>query len=178
MKKLFLLAAFAVMGLTTVHAQDVLDVTGQGKWLVEVNTGFGEASKANTGLSFNSTDGATTYSIGGEAGYFVINDLALKVGLGYAGSDIDGFDTDSTFRWKVGGKYYIAKKFPVAVDVNGSSTGEFSPMWVGVQGGYAWFVANNISIEPGVRYGYGLNEEAGDGDANLLGVNVGFNVFF
>lgn len=174
MKKFILTAAFAVGALLSTNAQDN-DALAKGKWLVEANTGFGEASRANTSFNFLSIDGESAWGIGAEGGYFVIDNLAVKAGLGYA----DGFgDDDGTFNWKVGAKYYIASQFPVQVDVNGSSVDGFSPLFVGIQGGYAWFVADNVSIEPGIRYGLGLNEEAGDGDFNPLSLNIGFAIFF
>ena len=177
MRKLFLLPLFVMVTLMSVNAQDG-EQTSQGNWLVEINTGFGESSTSNTAFSFRSTDGITAWSIGGEAGYFVADDLAIKAGLGYSNFDVDGLDSQSAFNWKIGAKYYISGQFPVGVDLNGASSDGFSPLYLGLQAGYAWFVADNVSIEPGIRYGYGLNEEAGDGDFNIFGVNVGFNIFF
>ncbi|MEO1031909.1 MAG: hypothetical protein AAFX55_10925 [Bacteroidota bacterium] len=177
MKKLLLMAAVAVFGFTNLNAQDSEGgQTSEGTWLVEINTGFGESSTSNTGFALRSVDGTTAFSLGGEVGYFVIDDLALKAGLGYSDLGIDGLD--GTFNWKLGAKYYVASQFPVGVDVNGSSGNDVSPLWVGLQAGYAWFVADNVSIEPGIRYGIGLNEDAGDGDFNVFGVNIGFNIFF
>ncbi|MEL6811992.1 MAG: hypothetical protein AAFP76_11705 [Bacteroidota bacterium] len=176
MKKLLLIAAFAVFALTANAQDGGGDATGEGTWLVEINTGFGESSTANTGFALRSIDGNTAWAAGGEAGYFILDDLALKAGLGYSDSGVDG--VDGTFNWKFGGKYYIAGQFPVAADVNGASGNDVSPLWVGIQAGYAWFVADNVSIEPGLRYGLGMNEDAGDGDFNVFGVNIGFNVFF
>ena len=177
MKQLLLIAALVVFSFT-VHAQDDDggSATGEGAWLIEINTGFGESSTANTGFALRSVDGNTFWGIGGEAGYFVIDDLAVKAGLGYSDAGIDGID--GTFNWKVGGKYYIVSQFPVQLDLNGASGNDVSPLWFGIQAGYAWFVADNVSIEPGLRYGLGLNEDAGDGDFNVFGINVGFNIFF
>ncbi len=176
MKRLLLTAALAVFGLTSYAQDGGGGATDQGAIVIEVNTGFGESSTSNTGFSLRLIDGNTAYSLGGEVGYFILDDLALKAGLGYGDAGVDGID--GTFNWKVGGKYYIAGQFPVAVDANGSSGNDVSPLWIGIQGGYAWFVADNVSIEPGIRYGLGMNEDAGDGDFNVFGVNIGFNVFF
>ena len=55
----------------------------KGKWLIEANTGFGTVHSANTGINFSSSNGTTNYNIGFEGGYFLLNRLALKVGLGY-----------------------------------------------------------------------------------------------
>ncbi|TDI78921.1 MAG: hypothetical protein E2O83_05640 [Bacteroidetes bacterium] len=178
MKKLLIFAAFVLFVMTTNFAQDETsgNPTDQGVIVIEINTGFGESSTSNTGFALRSRDGTTAWAIGGEAGYFILDDLALKGGLGYG--DSGGGGSSGMFNWKFGGKYYIAKMFPVAVDVNGSSGNGFSPLWVGLQAGYAWFVADNVSVEPGLRYGIGLNDDAGDGDFNIFSANIGFNIFF
>ena len=178
MKKLVLLILILAFMPVAVQAQDEDggSATGEGTWLIEINTGFGEASTANTGFFLRSVDGNTAWGIGGEAGYAVIDDLFVKAGLGYADAGIDGID--GQFSWKFGGKYYIAGSFPVGIDLNGAAGNDFTPLFLGLQAAYAWFVADNVSIEPGLRYGFGLNDDAGDGDANVFGVNVGFNIFF
>lgn len=178
MKKLVLLTFMLCALPLALQAQDDEGggATDQGAWLIEINTGFGEASTANTGFFLWSVDGNTSWGIGAEAGYAVIDDLFLKAGLGYADAGIDGID--GQFNWKMGAKYYIAGSFPVGLDLNGSAGNDFTPLYLGLQAGYAWFVADNVSIEPGLRYGFGLNDDAGDGDANVFSVNIGFNVFF
>ncbi len=172
MKRVFLLTVFAVFCLLQTNAQDG-NPTEKGGWLIEINTGFGEASTSNTSFSLRSVDGNTGWGIGGEVGYFVIDDLAVKLGLGYGDSNL----SDGVFNWKLGGKYYIISKVPVAIDVNGASGNNVSPLWLGIQGGYAFFLTDKVSIEPGLRYGIGLNDDAGDGDFNIFGINVGFNIF-
>lgn len=181
MKKLLLFAAVAVFGFT-MNAQDG-DSSGalsKGSWLIEANTGFGggatgAAHRSTTAFGLTSVDGTTIWSIGGEAGYFVMDDLAVKLGLGY-----NDFDGASTFSYKVGAKYYIASQFPVQVDVTGASGddvfGDESPLWLGLQGGYAWFVADNISIEPGLRYNLSLNEDFTD--EGVIEFNIGFALHF
>lgn len=107
-----------------------------------------------------------------------MDNLALKAGLGYGGVSIDDVDTDDVFFWKFGGKYYIIGNIPVGLDLNGSSVGDASPMWVGLQAGYAWFLGDMVSIEPGLRYGLGMNEDAGDGDFNIFSLRIGFALHF
>ncbi|MBF8150554.1 hypothetical protein ITJ86_11645 [Winogradskyella sp. F6397] len=180
MKKLLFTAAVAVLGFTSVSAQE--EATGsalsKGSWLVEANTGFGAGDyghTANTGFGLFSVDDTTVWSLGGEAGYFVMDDLAVKVGLGY--NDLDGA---SSFSYKLGAKYYIASQFPVQVDLTGASGddvfGDETPLWIGLQGGYAWFVADNISIEPGLRYNLSMNEDFTD--EGILEFRVGFALHF
>ena len=95
-----------------------------------------------------------------EGGYFIKENLALKAGVGYSGSDAEGPGT-STLNYKVGAKYYIIGKIPLGVDYTGTSFNDVdeNPSYVGVQAGYAWFVADNISIEPTVRYNVSMNSD-------------------
>ncbi len=177
MKKVLLIAAIAVFGFTSVQAQEAVQ-TAKGKWLVEANTGFGESHSGDTSIRFSSQDGFSQYNIGLEGGYFIMDNLALKAGLGYGGVSIDNVDTDDVFSWKFGGKYYIMGNIPVGLDLNGSSVGDASPMWVGLQAGYAWFLGDMVSIEPGLRYGLGMNEDSGDGDFNVFSLRIGFALHF
>ena len=157
MKKLLLCAAFAAFGFT-MNAQD--DASGnalsEGSWLIEINTG--SWATGSTAFSLMSVDGNTAYSLGAEAGYFVMENLAIKAGLGYSDSDA----ADGTFAYKLGAKYYIGGEFPVGLDFTGVSNYGNNANWVGLQGGYAWFVAPNVSIEPTVRYNVTLDDQKAD----------------
>ena len=66
------------------------------------------------------------------------------------------------------------------VDLTGASSDDFlgneNPLWLGLQGGYAWFVADNISIEPGLRYNLSLNEDFTD--EGLFEFRIGFALHF
>lgn len=178
MKKVFFIAVFTVFAFTTSFAQgddEGGDPTSQGAWVLEINTGFGERSGSNTAFGLWTVDGNTMWAAGAEAGYFVIDDLALKAGLGYSDAD----NSDGMFNWKFGGKYYIVGQFPIGIDVNGSSGDDFSPMFLGFQAAYAWFIADNVSIEPGIRYGIGMNDDADlwTNDNGIFSVNIGFNLY-
>ncbi len=174
MKKQILFAALAVFGLSYVNAQD--DHSGdhgpiqQGKWLIEINTG--SWTTGSTAFSLTSVDGETMWSAGVEGGYFVIDNLAIKAGLGYQ----DFGDGDfSAFNYKVGAKYYIADKFPVGVDYTGSSYKDFdeNPSYVGIEGGYAWFITEKVSIEPKIRYNLSMNSDFYDDAFQAL---IGFAI--
>ena len=173
MKKLLLLGMMA-FGLA-VNAQEANGQTEKGKWLIEANTNFGGGHAANTGFSLNTLDtpggSVTSWSLGAEGGYFVMDDLAVKVGLGYRDSGIN--NTDGTFSYKVGAKYYINSMIPVQLDLSGTTPEGVSPMWLGLQGGYAIFLGDNVSIEPGVRYNLGIGDAE---DVNTFQFNVGFAV--
>lgn len=146
---------FLLVGITT-YAQNDSNSLSQGSWIIEANTG--SWTTGSTAFSLVSTNGYTLYSIGTEGGYFVSDNLALKLGLGYSGGD----DMDGTFNYKVGVKYYIIDEIPLGVDYTGASSNGNGASWVGVQGGYAWFVANNVSIEPTIRYNMTLDEDKAD----------------
>lgn len=165
MKKI-ILAAIAVMAFGFANAQEQI---AKGKWLVEANTGFGVGNIGGTSFAFSTSDGETSWNIGAEGGYFVADKLAVKVGLGYGDNG-----HDDAFAYKIGGKYYIVNKFPVEISYTSQTMKVYPTLaFVGLQGGYAWFVSKNISVEPGVRYNIGLNNYSDD-----FQLNVGFALHF
>ena len=170
MKKLLLMGALALIGLVNAQNNPAL---AKGKWLIETNTNFGAVSPSNTSISFSANGGVTNIKIGGEAGYFVADNLALKAGLGIHVISYQLEESSSKFNYKVGAKYYINGKFPVQIDLSGAATKNESITALGFQGGYAYFLAPNVSIEPGLRYDLFLN----DSDGLLIG-NVGFAFHF
>ena len=182
MKKIILSVA-AILAFGFANAQDqkkegASGQTSEGKWLIEANTGFGGgtfAHTANTGIGFTSDDGVTNWSVGCEAGYFVVKDLAIKAGLGYS-SFSDG--DDAAFSYKIGAKYYINSLIPIQLDLTGASWKDVdeNPLWFGVQGGYAIFLGDNVSIEPGLRYNFSLNDNFND--KGVFEVRVGFALHF
>lgn len=154
MKKLFFTAA-VVLGLGFANAQDgnSSSALSKGSFVIEANTG--SWATGNTSFSLASVDGETAWAVGAEGGYFVMDNLAVKAGLGYG----DDSNSDGIFTYKVGAKYYIIGQIPVGADFTGTSFDGDNANWVGVQGGYAWFVAPNVSIEPTVRYNISLDED-------------------
>ena len=175
MKKLMLFAAIVAFGLSNVNAQDDADhgAIQEGKWLIEINTGsWTTGSKA---FSLASSNDITAWSLGAEGGYFVADNLAIKAGLGYSddGRDISGFS--SAFNYKIGAKYYIVNQFPVGVDYTGSSIKDRdeNPSYVGVEGGYAWFITPKVSIEPKLRYKISMNSDFYDDAFQAL---IGFAI--
>ncbi|MHC0442286.1 hypothetical protein [Flavobacterium sp. 3-210] len=170
MKKL-ILAAIAVMAFGFANAQEQ---TAKGKWLIEANTGFGgNTNVGNTGFQLKSEDGETSWSVGAEGGYFVADNLAVKAGLGY--NDLG--HSVNAISYKVGAKYYLLNKFPLEASYTGASVKDANenPSYLGLQGGYAWFIGNNVSIEPGLRYNISMNEDYGK---DVFQFNVGFALHF
>ncbi len=157
-----------------VQAQDDSSIgqTDQGSWLIEANTG--DALLGNTAIYFTSFDGDSMYNFGLDGGYFIMDDLAIKAGLGYGGGD----DIDGVFSYRLGVKYYAIDVIPVTIDLTGASIedADENPLWFGIGAGYAWFISDDISIEPGVRYNLSLNEDFTD--EGLLQFNIGFALYF
>ncbi len=173
MKKIILITA-AVFAFGFVNAQEKTGDNGgqtsKGKWLIEANTG--SWATGNTSFSLLSVDGIdTAWSVGLDGGYFVMDDLALKLGMGYSDDGVGS----TPFSYKVGVKYYIESKFPVGIDLTGISGNGDNANWVGFQGGYAWFVSDNVSIEPAVRYNVTLDKDKSD---NAFQGLIGFALHF
>jgi hypothetical protein len=159
------------------YSSSSADQTAVGNWLIEANTGFGGGGVGSTQFKLISRDGSTSYGIGLEGGYFFMDDLAVKIGLGYEGSSESG--SVSAFAYKIGAKYYIIRKIPVELSYTGVSVSGASenPSYVGLQAGYAWFLGRNVSLEPGLRYNYALLSKDKGGISNLQ-FNIGFALHF
>ncbi|MBB1194803.1 hypothetical protein DNC80_14125 [Flavobacterium sp. SOK18b] len=164
---LFALCAFAFANGQAKDGQLL-----KGKWLIEANTGFGN-NVGSTALYFSNTNGVNAFNIGAEGGYFIKDNLALKLGLGYG--EIDG--VGEPIAYKVGAKYYIKGMIPVELSYNGIGFGEpdLNPTYVGTQIGYALFLGKNVSIEPGVRYNFATHKQFYD---NTFQLNIGFALHF
>ncbi len=162
MKKVFLSIVMTMIGFA-MNAQDSNTQTEKGKFVIEANTG--SAATGNTSFRLTSVNGNTDATIGLDGGYFVADDLAVKFGL--------GSDFGDVFTYKVGGEYYIASKFPVGVDFTGVSGNGSSSNFVGVQGGYAYFIGEHVSIKPAIRYNIALDE----GDNGAFQGLIGFAIY-
>lgn len=74
------------------------------------------------------------WPVGGETGYFVQDNLAPKVGLGYTDIDYTNF-----FSHKVGAKYYVSGVVPFQLDITGATLENIDgydtpdPLWLGIQ---------------------------------------------
>lgn len=171
MKKI-ILSSFALLAFTMMQGQAKDGQLTKGKWLIEANTGFGR-NVGNTSLYFSSANGVTAFNVGAEGGYFIKNNLALKLGLGYG--EIDGIG--DPIAYKIGAKYYVKSVIPIELSYNGVGFGEAdaNPTYVGIQGGYALFLGKNISIEPGLRYNMATHRQYYD---SSLQFTIGFVLHF
>lgn len=164
---LFALCAFAFANGQAKDGQLL-----KGKWLIEANTGFGN-NVGSTAIYFSNSNGVSSFNIGAEGGYFIKDNLALKLGLGYG--EVDG--VGDPIAYKIGAKYYIKGMIPVELSYNGIGFGDadLNPTYVGAQIGYALFLGKNVSIEPGIRYNLATHKQFYD---NNLQLNIGFAIHF
>lgn len=164
-KLLFLVVALAAFTFTNAQTEN-------GSIYLEVNTAFGAGSPSSTGFSYTSVDGESTYNFGAEAGYFIMDDLALKAGLGFGG---DSAADSNTFSYKIGAEYFLAGKFPLQVNYNAASIKDLdeNPSYLGLQGAYAWFINDSVSLRPGIAYNMSLNSDFYE---DVLQFNIGFAV--
>ena len=171
-----ILIVLMVLGISiNLHAQN--EHIQEGNVVIEANTTVGSIGGilGGPGTSFLllSSDGATIWNIGGEVGYFIAENIALKAGLGYG--DFDG----ATFvSYKIGGKYYAGGQFPLQVDFSGQSGDDFfggeNPSYLAFQGGYAFFLGSMVSLEPSLRYNISLNSDFFE---DIFQVQIGFSIF-
>ncbi|AUC14839.1 hypothetical protein BTO06_06655 [Tenacibaculum sp. SZ-18] len=169
MKKILLTIALVTFCLT-VKAQDEGGQTAKGKFVIEANTG--SATTGNTSFSFTSQDEATSFSVGLDGGYFIVDDIAIKVGLGYS----EDANENTSLVYKVGAEMYIDGRFPIGIDITGTDNDTTSVNWLGLQAGYAIFLGENVSIKPALRYNIGMDGDVED--EGLFQGLIGFALYF
>lgn len=160
MKKLILVFAmmFSVMSFAQVE---------QGRTFV------GVSSNSVTGINFSTErdSGVRNYQFGVQGGHFFANRLALVAGAGYQSTRIKDVGTvDEAISYQAGLKYYVESILPVQIDYNGIDKANY----FGTQVGYAYFPSRNFSIEPNLRYDFGLKDDLKD----RFSFGVGFNYLF
>jgi hypothetical protein len=174
------------MALSNAQEKAVQNQISKGTTVIEFNTGLnglGEFSimQGSTAFQFSSFEDVSIYNFGFDGGHFIQDGLALKFGLGYGGysfkDDYEDYDTNS-FSYRLGVKYYVGDTFPFQIDLTGASLKDMdeNPLWLGLQGGYAFFLGSQVSIEPGLRYSLSLNEDFTD--EGVFQLNIGLSVCF
>lgn len=131
---------------------------------------------AKSDLSFSSTsydgidDKETQFDLSVGAGYFLIDNLALGLNLGYSSYKFGDVDRSVT-SFGLFGRYYIQGKiFAGAGFASIKPEGGDSSTIIPLEVGYAAFITDNIAIEPALNY------IIGDG-SSTFGLGVGFNLY-
>ncbi len=172
MKKL-ILTTLIVATFTVACAQ-----TEQGRWVVGVSSN----------LSFGSTnvDGAndniSNVHLSGQAGYFIMDNLAAGLTLGVGASRQGELKTSSTSigpfaRYYINGVFYVGAGYTTTSgkSKNGSTTtNEFDGGNLLLEAGYPVWLGENVAIEPGLNYLLGT----GDINRSTLAATAGFRLYF
>lgn len=202
MKKLLLASAIALFA--SVQAQ-----TEKGSWVVSGKTGIGfNSATTKYSAQGHSVDGpeVSTFSVTPSVGYFVIDNLAVGVDLGFTSTkttfknsdlDVNYEDKQQLFSILPNATYYFAtatKARPylgagigygslTASDIfSGDQTTKGGFLW-GVKGGLVYLLNSTVGLDLGVGYNSFTTKQTESGvelktTANTLGVNGGITLFF
>lgn len=173
MKKIVTVVSALVLG-TTAMAQ-----TDQGGWVFGAGSDF---SFVSSKLDNEQEESASDINLDVAAGYFVIDNLSIGLGLGYGSNKEAGADDAST-GFQVGPiiRYYLPMKIfgQLSYQIGSRSAGGeklYSTGDLGIGAGYAAFLNDNISIEPMVKYD--LTSAKPDEGDSVSGSAFGFFINF
>lgn len=169
MKKLLLLFGLATASLLSAQA-------AKGSYVLETAV-LSETQSPNTGLAYTSVeDGVKAFNVGVNGGYFLTNDFAMKLGVGYGQMRYEGETLSEAFSYRVGVEAQVVKNLLAEVAWTGSTiTGvEKNPSYLSTQLGYNIFLSHDVAMKPLVRYNVALTEWYPD----VLSFGVGFSYYF
>lgn len=188
MKKLFLVGALALFG--AMNAQ-----TSKGNWMVSGKTELGFNS-TETKVEFQGANVAesktTSFTLNPAASYFVIDNLAIGLGLGFNSSKTDDDKSNTfsvmpqaTYFFTVDGNIKPYVEAGVGYAVNNTTTAgtevKFDGLTYGAGIGAAYFVNQAVAFNLGVNY-LGTDLKNSDNSdikikTNGFGASVGISVF-
>ncbi|WP_040278588.1 outer membrane beta-barrel protein [Psychroserpens damuponensis] len=204
MKKLLLMAAVAVFGLSNVNAQDEQPTFSfsEGDIFIEGNVGFNSTNDKNTEEKFNSL------TIAPKVGFFLNEDLAIGGTVFYnsAKTEVAGTDISDISGFGVGGfaRYYFLDlgerfktygEFGVGYSSNKNNIDDFklNTINAGLDLGINYFVTEKIALSFALRNVLGFSSTKADVDgaeavsefnlgfgdvANPFGGNAAFGILF
>ena len=159
---LILAGFFCLSGM--ISAQTV----GKGAWMVGGAAGF-------TSSKFKDADNSTTtVIIAPNLGYFIADDLALGLGVGFVSTSFNG-NSNSSFNLGPFARYYVTE--PIFVQV-GADLGldEGAGTTIGASVGYSWFLNNGVAVEPALFFNI-FNNDGDAGDFTIFGLSIGVQAF-
>lgn len=126
---------------------------------------------------FQSQDDVSTITVAPRIGYFLADNLAAGLGLGYTKiEDLSMWSLDPFIRYYALGIGDNAKIFGQASYSYGSMGEDLSTSGWGVGAGAAFFLNESIALEVGLNYG---STTVGDADAtSALRFGAGFQIHF
>lgn len=169
MQKILVLLFTLLALISPIHAQQMEHknkkkprIIPKNTWSIETNVSNAiwtqtEFVRPSTGVGMSTADEEFILALGAEGAYFVLDNLALKLGFGVNLHSVSRY-LSTTFSYRVGAKYYAWRKFPIQTDISGAAERDAGGYWFwGIRMGYAFFLALNIAIEPSIRYNAELN---------------------
>ena len=177
MKK-FITTAFTFLLVLGLSAQ-----TEKGTILLGADSNFGFVSLSLSDLEGEDesdfpdiTSTVTEFSLNG--GYFVIDDLALGLVINYTSSklEMEGADDSESSLMTYGfmARYYVGESglwgqgnYIMGTQDDGADDIDISG--IGIDVGYAWYLSDNISINPSLGY-YMMNSEVDNIEMKMGGL--------
>lgn len=153
---LFLFSTISLFSQRETYTEDLF--TRKGRVLVE--TGYnliGGIGAGGTGFTSYSQNDETITSIGAEGGYFITEDLALKIAISAITANDNTLSSTA-----IGLKYYIIGKIPVDLTYGRLSNGDDSAGLGNFSVGYAVGLADNITLEPSIGLLFGDEDGIGE----------------
>lgn len=189
MKKITLLAALLVAGITTANAQINVETPKlsekvgttpikKGNWMVGASVG-------NIGYNFEAE--SFNFTVKPTAAYFISDGIAVGAEIGGGLTTVKGGDN----QWNYVVMPYVRYYFPEGASatgrffgqggagISGSQTGSNNnnSFAFSLNGGYSHFVSRNVALEAIVGYNYSKANTAEGKKFSGLGVGVGFQIF-
>ena len=154
-----LIFALALGFCLTATAQTV----NKGAWMIGGNVSF--SSTSNDEVDIDITD----FTLNPGAGYFIIDNLAVGLGLFYSSTKVGDNDAVSRTRLTPMARYYVFDAVYAQLGYGLEFDDDYdNTLAIGV--GYSWFLSNNVAIEPMISYRI-------QGDNNTFGVGIGIQAF-
>ncbi|MDR1454334.1 MAG: hypothetical protein LBJ01_01665 [Tannerella sp.] len=159
MKKLFLTALVAALVTATANAQsDLPSGLSKGSFVAKgKTTGFGLSILTGNGSS------QTEFNLGAEGAYFVIDRLAITAEAGIETEKVETGDDDAPrmFNMGAGARYYLSPQgwFAGAGFLIKDVIGDYRSLTFKIEGGYTYYIRDNIFIEPGVQFSKNFYDE-------------------
>ncbi|WP_425392503.1 outer membrane beta-barrel protein [Ekhidna sp.] len=172
MKKVLLLAVF-ITTFGIANAQ-----TEEGGWIVGATSNLGFSSAKSDGAENRSNH----FNINAGAGYFLIDNFAAGLNLGFNSSKEGDFSSNS---FAIGPlvRYYVSDVFIGASFLaisgssdNGFTESSFNATQLELELGYPIWIVDNVAIEPSFVYRTQSSDDLGD--FNSFGINAGFRLYF
>lgn len=198
LQSIFMVGALVMSTLTFGQEESVTSPTSKGKIILGGSSSFNFASQKSTFKSddFETDQGTnTSFSLAPSTGFFVVDNLAIGAALSFSSSKFknDEFDSESTntaLTFLPFVRYYFSegniKPFLQGSAGLGSSNfkedSEFSEesefkssiFAYGFDGGVAFFLNDNVSIDLGIGYASASSKPKDNNDSNRRVINSGF----